>query len=249
VKIDKLVVVVHGSRDEMGRAAAEGVARRVKEVVAAKGTASIVLASAPSQLEFLAHLRSERVEWGAVDVFHMDEYIGVGAEQAESFSHFLWQHFVKHVHPRAFHRIDGLAEPQQEAERYSQLISGTRLDVVCCGIGINGHIAFNDPGASFSDPLIVRVVALAEASRLQQVGDGMFPRLEEVPMRALTLTVPALLSAETVSCVVPGASKESAVRSMLTGPVGASCPASVLRRHRDATLHLDRDALGSLVLG
>lgn len=248
-KVEELTVVVHGSRAAMGRSAAEAVAARLREALELNSEASIVLASAPSQLEFLAHLRCSPVDWGAVEVFHMDEYIGLGPEQQESFSHFLWEHFVRHAGPRAFHRIDGLAEPRLEAERYTRLLLGRRLDVVCCGIGVNGHLAFNDPGASFSDPLMVRAVALSEESRWQQVDDGMFAQLEDVPKEALTLTIPVLMSAATVSCVVPGTSKEAAVRSMLSGPVTEECPASVLRRHPDATLHLDPEAVGALVLG
>lgn len=248
-KVDELSVVLHGSREEMGRAAAGAVATSLKEAVERNGGASIVLASAPSQLEFLAHLRSVPVDWGTVEVFHMDEYIGVGQERPESFSWFLWEHLVRHVRPRSFHRIDGLAEPRVEAERYARLLQGRRLDVVCCGVGINGHLAFNDPGASFSDPLAVRAVELSEESRWQQVGDAMFARLEDVPKGALTLTIPVLMSAGTVSCVVPGASKEGAVRHMLSGPVTEACPASVLRQHPRATLHLDPEALGTLALG
>lgn len=248
MKVDELTVVLHGSRAAMGRAAAEAVAAKLREAVDRNDEASIVLAAAPSQLEFLAHLRSLAVGWDAVDVFQMDEYIGLGLEQPESFSHFLWEHFVRYVEPRAFSRINGLAEPRLEAERYARLLEKRHLDVVCCGIGVNGHLAFNDPGASFTDPLIVRAVALSEESRWQQVGDGMFAQLEDVPKEALTLTVPVLMSAAFVSCVVPGASKESATRSVLTGPVTEDYPASVLRRHPDATLHLDPEALGALVL-
>jgi glucosamine-6-phosphate deaminase len=241
-QVDRLRVEVYPDRAALGRAAAASGARWLREA-AARGRARIIFAYAPSQREFLAALAVEDVPWPRVEAFHMDEYIGLSPDAEACFSAFLERSLFSRVSAGAFHVIDGSAAPAGEAERYGALLRAAPIDVVCCGVGENGHLAFNEPGsADFDDPVPVKVVQLEEASRRQQVHDGTFPTLESVPRAALTLTVPALMAGAQIAAVVPGPLKRDAVHRLLRGPVESACPASVLRRHPDAVLYLDAGA-------
>jgi glucosamine-6-phosphate deaminase len=176
----------------------------------------------------------------------MDEYVGLSREEPQSFGRFLSDALFDVVKPGEVHFIDGTKGPMEECERYATLIRAAPLDIVCLGIGENGHIAFNDPPvADFDDPETVKPVQLDEASRRQQVNDGLFSGIEEVPTCALTLTIPALMSGAHLFCVVPGSTKRSAVECALRGPVTTECPASVLRRHPHCILYVDLEAYGS----
>ena len=242
-RFDSLEVHQHPDRASLGLAAA----RRVAATIAACGEARVVFACAPSQDEFLAALLAQPVDWAKVTVFHMDEYAGLPASHPASFRSYLRGHLLAHIVPRAVHLIRAEADAAGEAARYAALLAERRLDLVCLGIGENGHLAFNDPPvADFADPALVKLVALDDACRRQQVHDGCFPALDAVPTHALTLTIPALLSAREISCVVPGGRKAQAVRDALLGPIAPSCPASILRTHPRAVLHLDEAAASLL---
>jgi len=232
----------------MGAAAAKMVASAIERACARRGTARVIFACAPSQNEFLATLVQEPVNWSAVTIFHMDEYVGLPMSDPGSFRHFLSEHLLARVgKPRAVHLIGGDSDPESECKRYASLLGEAPIDLVCLGIGENGHLAFNDPPvADFDDARLVKVVELDHACRQQQVNDGCFPSLEVVPPHAITLTIPALVSTGEVSCVVPGTRKASAVRDSLLGPIGTSCPASILRRHVNAVIHLDMDSAALL---
>lgn len=236
-----LAVHVHPDRAAMGRAAAREAAEALRAALARQGVARLVLACAPSQDEMLAALAAEPVDWARVTVFHMDEYVGLAAAHPASFRRYLHGHFLVRVRPAAFHGIAGeAADPAAECRRYAALLAAAPLDLVCLGIGENGHLAFNDPPvADFADPETVKPVELDEACRRQQVSDGCFPALADVPRRALTLTIPALLGARRLVATVPGQRKAAAVRAALHGPVTPVCPASILRTHPAAALHLD----------
>ena len=248
---ENLAVRRHPDRAAMGRAAAEHVRTSIAAACAAGGEARVIFACAPSQTDFLAALTADpaAVDWARVVVFHMDEYAGLGADRPESFRSYLRAHLLDRVPaPKAFHAIAGEA-PSSAAEcaRYAALLAEKPIDLVCLGIGENGHLAFNDPPvADFHDPALVKVVALDRACRQQQVNDGCFATFDAVPAHALTLTIPALCGARSVSCVVPGERKAPAVRDMLLGPISTACPASILRHHADAVLHLDAAAAGRL---
>ena len=248
LRFDALAVEVPRDADARGAAAAAAAARALRPAVAARGAAPVILATGNSQLAFLDALtRLADVPWPRVDLYHMDEYVGLAGDHPASFRRFLRDRIVDRVGPRAFHEIRGDAPPAAEAERYGALLAGRRVDLTCMGIGENGHLAFNDPpDARFDDPLPARVVRLDEASRRQQVGEGHFPDLAAVPTHAVTLTIPTLLAADRVQVVVPESRKAEAVRRALRGPIDESCPASVLRRAGHATLYLDRDAAASL---
>jgi glucosamine-6-phosphate deaminase len=241
VKFDHLAVEVFASRQRMGAAAAEAVAAIIRGCEEPR----VIFACAPSQNEFLAALVEQPLDWSRVTAFHMDEYVGLNAAQPQSFRCYLRGHLLDQVGPlRAFHAIRGEAEDLDgECERCAQLLREKPIDLVCLGIGENGHLAFNDPPvADFVDPKLIKKVELDLACREQQVHDGCFPTLNAVPRSALTLTIPALLSARHVSCVVPGERKANAVRDALLGPISTACPASALRTHPRAQLHLDSAA-------
>ena len=238
---DALQVRIHTSRTALGETAAEGAADVIRTAIAANGAARVIFACAPSQDEFLAALVREKIAWGKVTIFHMDEYVGLEAARPQSFRHYLSGHLLAQIAtPLDVHLIRAEQEPEEECQRYTALLKDDPIDLVCMGIGENGHIAFNDPPvADFHDPRLVKIVELDEACRWQQVNDGCFPTFESVPTHAVTLTIPALLGARKISCVVPGERKAQAVRDALLGPVSVSCPASILRTHPGAVLHLD----------
>jgi glucosamine-6-phosphate deaminase len=226
----------------LGAAAAQAGAGALRRALAAKGSANAVFASAPSQQEFLAGLaEAPDIDWSRVTAFHLDEYIGLPADAPQAFGQFLRDRLFGPVRPGKVHYLDGNAPPAAECARYAALLAANPLDVAFIGIGENGHIAFNDPHvARFDDPEVVKVVELDDRSREQQVHDGMFPAIELVPRAALTMTIPAIVGAPRVLCMVPGPTKAEAVRATLLGPVQTACPASILRHHQNATLFLDQ---------
>jgi glucosamine-6-phosphate deaminase len=210
--------------------------------------ARVLFASAPSQIEFLHALgETPGIDWGRVAAFHVDEYLRFPARAPQAFGQFLLEHLFDRVRPGNVWFLDGNAAVIAEIERYGRLLREGPLDLACVGVGENGHLAFNEPNSTdFDDPALLRVVALDERSRMQQVHDGYFDTLDAVPMKAITLTVPAIMAARTIVCVVPGPTKGTALRQMLCGPVSPACPASVLRRHRDAALYADVEAASLL---
>jgi glucosamine-6-phosphate deaminase len=231
--------------DEMARDAAIDAADAIRSAIADRGVANVMLATGNSQLAFLVELiRIPDVEWNRVRAFHMDEYVGVAASHSASFQRYMRERVAAHLPVMEFHYIDGDApDPEAEAARYAALLGENPLDLTCAGIGENGHLAFNDPPvADFDDPLDVKVVALDEASRRQQVGEGHFATLDDVPTHAITVTIPALLRAERVLVIVPELRKAAAVRTALYGPISTACPASILRRQENATLFLDLES-------
>jgi glucosamine-6-phosphate deaminase len=231
--------------DEMARDAALEAADAIRAAVAGQGEANVMLATGNSQLAFLVELiRLPDIAWDRVRAFHMDEYVGLSASHSASFQRYMRERVAAHLPVMEFHYIDGEApDADAEAARYAALLRAHPLDLTCAGIGENGHLAFNDPPvADFDDPLDVKVVALDEASRLQQVGEGHFPSIDDVPTHAITVTIPALLAADRVLVIVPELRKAPAVRAALYGPISTACPASILRRQENATLFLDLES-------
>jgi len=244
-----LPVAIYRSNEELGQAAALDARDIIKRAIVEKGEANIILATGNSQLTFLSALRSfEDIDWSKVNLFHMDEYVGIDPNHRASFPLFLRQHFISFVNPRSFHPIPSQPEDVERACRdYEALLRQYPADLVALGWGENGHLAFNDPPyADFDDPVWVKVVKLAEASRRQQVGEGHFDSLDEVPIHAITLTIPALLAARQVLCIVPEARKAAAARACLTGPVSEERPGSILRQVDHARLYLDQDSASRL---
>jgi glucosamine-6-phosphate deaminase len=245
---EHLAVLTYSSRVEMGTAAAGDVQAAIDGAIASRGSARIILASAPSQNEFLEVLTGADIPWNRVTIFHMDEYVGVAAGHPASFRAYQQAHVLAKFQPHAFHGIRGEAgDLQAECDRYAALLAEAPIDIVCLGIGENGHLAFNDPPvADFADPQLVKVVELDEVCRQQQVNDGCFPSLADVPRQAITLTIPALFGGRESFCVVPGPRKAAAVHAALTGPLATACPASILRTHRAARLYLDSESAALL---
>jgi glucosamine-6-phosphate deaminase len=240
-----LEVEVYETRQEMGAAAAGRIAAAIRQLIADRGRAVGLFASAPSQSDTLAALiREPGIDWSRVTAFHLDEYLGFDENHPQSFRRFLREHLLSRVPVGIFHGLGGeAADAGKECARYAALLRGNPPDFAVIGIGENGHLAFNDPAVcDFRDPLAVKVVELDEECRWQQVHDGAFASFEEVPKRALSLTVPQITSAGKIFVAVPGARKKAAVAAALHGPVVTTCPASILRTHPNACLFLDRDS-------
>ena len=232
------------SRAEMGADAARHVSETIRALLREKETVRMIFAAAPSQNEFLAALAADRsIDFSRVVAFHMDEYVALAKDAPQGFGNFLRERLFSLVPFRAVHYIDGNASDiPAECARYGALLKDG-ADIVCMGIGENGHIAFNDPhAADFSDPEPVKRVMLDEVCRMQQVHDGCFKTLDDVPRSALTLTVPTLMNARYHFCMVPAASKAEAVYRTVYGPVGAACPATSLRLCPNAVLYVDADS-------
>jgi len=238
---------IHADRPAMGRAAAEHVVTLLSRILSQQSRARVVFACAPSQdqfLESLVEFSSERVDWSRVTGFHMDEYVGLSELHPASFRKYINRHFLSHVQLENFHPIAAEAiDPEAECARYAALIEAEPIDLICLGIGENGHLAFNDPPvADFNDTASVKVVELDLTCREQQVHDGCFSQLAEVPLRAITLTIPVFRRATHLSVVVPGERKAAAVRGTCQGEVSTDCPASILRTRDGVCLFVDRAA-------
>lgn len=247
----KLCIQVYPERKAMGEAAAEQAAAALRSLLKEQKRVSAVFAAAPSQNEFLDALCACRdIDWGRVDAFHMDEYIGLPEDAPQRFGSFLKRHVFDRLPFGSVHYLNGGApDPQKECEAYATLLREAKPDIVFMGIGENGHIAFNDPAfADFRDPETVKVVTLDDICRNQQVHDGCFSDLESVPRQALTLTIPTLMAPEYVFCMVPGASKANAVTRAVTGAVTEECPASILKEKTGAVLFLDSDSGAGMTL-
>ena len=226
----------------LGAAAAAAAAESLRQIIQAQGSARLVLAAAPSQLHTLAALSvAEGIDWSRVEAFHMDEYVGLPPDSQQRFGRWLRRHFTDQV-PLSVIDPDGGAEPDAEAAGYAELVSKAPIDIVLAGIGVNGHLAFNDPPADLTTTDVVQVVALDSTSRTQQVDEGLFAELTDVPTHAWTMTVPFLLSAREIFCMVSGSAKRDAVRRTLTGVVDPAVPASALHTHPRARLYLDQEA-------
>lgn len=247
-QVDQLRVEVHQDRARMGRAAAQSVARAIAERQERAGLARVIFAAAPSQNELLASLVADgEIDWSRVIGFHMDEYMGLPPDHPASFRRYLNEHLFRAAGlPSDRLRLipgEQVDHPLRTCLAYEDLLRAEPPDLVCAGIGENGHLAFNDPPvADFLDPVLVKVVRLDHGCRVQQVHDGCFERIEDVPTHAYTLTIPALLRAPRLCVVVPGPRKADAVLATLRGPVGESCPATALRGHSGATLYLDPES-------
>lgn len=247
--VDKLKVKIYETRLLMGAAAAYDVSEKIKELLSKQNFVNIIFAAAPSQNEFLSSLSQQKeVDWNRVNAFHMDEYVGLDKNDPKCFGNFLKERIFDQVPFHEVHYLDGSTDdPNTECQRYTDLLRQYSTDIVCMGIGENAHLAFNDPHvADFNDPLMVKVVNLAEASRQQQVNDNCFTQIDDVPTSAITLTIPALLQADYIYCIVPGSNKAQAVYHTLFCEVIESYPSTVLRKHRNATLYLDKNSSGKL---
>lgn len=244
-QVDALTVSVSEDRKALGAYAAKLAGEQLRKILAEKDFVNIVFAAAPSQNEFLAALAAEEtLDWNRVRAFHMDEYTGLPDSAPQRFGNYLRSHFFDHVPLREVHFLRGDASDSEgECRRYAELLIRHPPDVVFMGIGENTHLAFNDPHvAKFNDPHMVKVVALDQSCRQQQVNDGCFNTLAEVPQHAITLTLPALMKADYIFCMVPGKTKEQAIYHTLKSDIVETYPSTILRTHPSAILFIDRDS-------
>lgn len=239
---DKLKVNVYENRTLMGEAAAKDIKERIISLLSQKPEINMIFAAAPSQNDVLKALVEDKdIEWNRVNAYHMDEYIGLDKNAPQGFGNFLKSHIFGLVPFKSVNYIDiTTTNPEGEAERYGKLLLENPTDIVIMGIGENGHIAFNDPPvADFKDKKVVKPVKLDEICRQQQVNDGCFASISDVPTHAMTLTVPTLVKAPYLFCIVPAPTKANAVYETLNGSIDEHCPASILRLQENAILYLD----------
>ncbi len=247
-KADNLSVNIYDTRKNMGAAAAADIAACIKELLGRKSEIYMIFAAAPSQNEMLEALIADKeIEWNRVHALHMDEYVNLPSDAPQGFGNFLRRAIFDRVPFASVNLIGTDADSEATCRRYDALLAANKVDIVCMGIGENGHIAFNDPHvADFNDPCRIKKVDLDQKCRQQQVNDGCFQTIDQVPTHALTLTIPTLYNVENVFCVVPAATKAEAVNNTVNGPVSEICPASILRTHDNAILYTDSDSAALL---
>lgn len=248
-KKDQLTVKIYENRAEMGKGSASDIKEAIVELLKEKDEINMIFAAAPSQNDVLKELISqEDIKWDKINAFHMDEYIGLEKNAPQGFGNFLTEKLFSRVNFKSVNLIDTTSKDvEKEIERYSSLLKNHPTNIVVLGIGENGHIAFNDPGvADFNDDKMVKEVVLDQKCRQQQVNDGCFESLDKVPKTALTLTVPTLVSAKYLFCIVPTKLKAQAVYDTVNGEISESCPASILRTREGAVLYLDSESAGLL---
>lgn len=245
IKKDKLFVKIFENRSEMGSKAGEDTAKCIRKLLSEKEEINMIFAAAPSQNEVLDTLVvADGIDWGRVNAFHMDEYIGLSDDAPQRFGNFLKERIFDKLPFKSVNYVCLGNESDEEAcNRYTELINKNHIDIVCLGIGENGHIAFNDPWvADFNDSKVIKKVALDEVCRMQQVNDGCFAKIEDVPKYALTLTVPTLFNADYLFCTVPASTKAEAVYKTVNNNINEELPATVMRRHDNAVMYCDKDS-------
>ena len=244
-------IIIRPDSEQLGAQAARDGADLIRQAIARQGQATIVVATGASQFSMLSHLIQEtRLDWTRVSAFHLDEYLGMPASHPASFRRYLKERFVDRVPLGQFHGIDGEVTPaESECARLAALIRDRPIDVAFIGIGENGHLAFNDPPADFATESPYLIVELDEPCRRQQLGEGWFATLDDVPRRAISMSIRQILKAQAIVCTVPDLRKANAVAAALEGPVTPDVPASILQRHPQATIYLDPPAASKLRAG
>ena len=247
-KVEKLSVHIFDTREEMGKVAAEDAAQRINAIITKNGVANVVFAAAPSQNDLLENLLKSDIDWTKVRAFHQDEYVGISADEPAGFGNFLDRAIFKKVNFKELHYLlCGADEAEVKCEWYAELLRKYPIDLIFLGIGENGHLAFNDPAvADFNDPKMVKIVELDDVCRQQQVNDGCFATLDDVPKQAMTMTMSLIMNIPEAICVVPTIRKANAVYNALCGEVTTACPSSILRNHPNAGLYLDKDSASKL---
>ncbi len=248
---NNLTVKIYSSRDKLGFAAGIEAGDKIKELLHNQPFVNIIFAAAPSQNEFLENLiNQEGIEWERINAFHMDEYIGLTPTAPQGFGNFLKERIFDRKPFRSVNFLNGQCESREaECIRYGQLLSTNPVDIVCMGIGENGHLAFNDPHeANFADKVLVKVVELDDLCRQQQVNEGCFTSIGQVPTHALTVTIPVLLKARYIFCMVPGSNKAQAIANTIEQEISERYPSTILRNHQSAILYIDKQSSGLLKL-
>ena len=238
---------IYADRHEMSRAAAARAARIICDVIAARGAARIIAATGVSQIEFLDELvRSPDIEWARVEMFHLDEYVGIPIDHPASFRRYLLDRFINKAGITHYHLLNGERDAVRVAEEAGRELAASPVDVAFVGIGENGHLAFNDPPADFETLQPYIIVTLDEECRRQQVGEGWFATVDDVPTEAMSMSVQQILKSREIICVVPEARKAKAVKACIEGEISPWAPASILRTHAATTVFLDDESAALL---
>jgi len=239
-------IVISETKQVLGKKAAQTGAELIRKAILDKGKANIIVATGASQFEMLNELVKEDIDWSLVTAFHLDEYIGISEMHPASFRKYLKERFVDIVSPKEFIYVNGNTEPYEECIRLGKLISKHPIDVAFVGIGENSHLAFNDPPADFKTEEAYLVVTLNEACRRQQMGEGWFPTISDVPEKAISMSIKQIMKSEAIICSVPDLRKAEAVKKTVEGSISPAIPASIMRRHEAAWLFLDKDSASML---
>ena len=239
-------LIISNTKEELGKAAAKQAAEILNSAIKAQGYARILLSTGASQFPFFDEFTKADIEWDKVEMFHLDEYVGISEEHPASFKRYLLDRFVLKVNPGKAHLIDGKRAPQDTIDELSALLQEKPIDLGLIGIGENGHIAFNDPPADFDDQNAYKVVTLDNRCLMQQVGEGWFKSVEDTYKQAISMTCSQIMKCKTIISVVPYAVKAEAVYNTLTSDVTPNVPATLLKTHKDATLYCDKDSAALL---
>lgn len=235
------------TKDAMARAAAEHATESLRSLLAKQEQVRLLAATGASQIEFLDLLTGNRdLDWARIELFHLDEYVGLDMNHPASFARYIQQRIIDRTGIARYHLLDGARDPREVVDRISHEITRAPIDLAFAGIGENGHLAFNDPPADFETEQPYLIVSLDQACREQQVGEGWFASIEEVPKQAISISIPQLLQAKEILCIVPDQRKAAAVKACLEGPMSPSSPASALRAHPNTTIFLDADSASLL---
>ena len=239
-----MYINISKNEEKMGQKASEKASSILSNAIKEKGKAVFVAATGASQFEFLKYLTVDKsIDWSKSTMFHLDEYVGLDSNHTASFRRYLNERIIKKVNPGQVYFIQGdHPKPEEECGRLSKIIQNYEIDVAFVGIGENSHLAFNDPPADFNTKNAFMIVQLDEACRQQQVNEGWFDRLEDVPAKAITMSIPQIMKARNIICVVPDQRKALAVKNSLEREISPSYPASILRKHQNLSLFLDKDS-------
>lgn len=243
-----MTIKVFVSKTALAQAAASQAAATISDAIAQHGEARIIAATGASQFEFLDALTAiPSIDWSKVEMFHLDEYVGMSGEAPASFCRYLRERLLNKVGLKKYHLLDGTEDPKALIARVTAEIRKAPIDIAFAGVGENGHLAFNDPPADFETHDAYVVVNLDQACRRQQLGEGWFPTLADVPRQAISMTIYQIMSAKQIVCIVPDARKANAVKACFSGEVTPLAPASILQRHPNATIYLDKESAALLL--
>jgi glucosamine-6-phosphate deaminase len=239
-------IIISHTKEELGKQAALNGAKLIREALAKNGKANIIVATGASQFEMLSELVKEDIEWSKVTAFHLDEYIGVSNNHPASFRKYLKERFVDIVSPREFHYVNGEINPEEECKRLGEIIANHPIDVAFVGIGENSHLAFNDPPADFETDNAYLAVNLDDDCRKQQMGEGWFATFNDVPERAISMSIKQIMKSKAIICSVPDQRKANAVKLTVEGSVTNTAPASIMQKHDACCLYLDKESASML---
>ncbi|MDX1284046.1 MAG: glucosamine-6-phosphate deaminase [Draconibacterium sp.] len=239
-------IIISKTKEQLGKEAATNGAGLIRKAIEKNGSANIIVATGASQFEMLAELVKEEIDWSKVTAFHLDEYIGLANSHPASFRKYLKERFVDIVSLKEFHYVNGEINPEEECKRLGRIIAGHPIDVAFVGIGENGHLAFNDPPADFETEEAYLVVNLDEDCRKQQMGEGWFPTIADVPEQAISMSIKQILKSDAIICSVPDLRKANAVKNSVEGEVSNLVPASIMQKHKKTWLYLDEESASLL---